>query len=114
MARLNVAINQDDDHLLELGIDFTNTGDNTIIAGATGLIIRIYKIFWVLGASSNITPKDGTTALTGAMNFSANEGAVFDFDTKPWFTLSSGNSFVMNQSGTAQVSGRVYYTQNSA
>jgi hypothetical protein len=43
------------------------------------------------------------------MDFIANQGLVCDFDTKPWFTLVSGNGFNLNLSASQQVSGRVYY-----
>jgi hypothetical protein len=98
----------------ELPINFSGSGNNTVIAGVAGQITRVFKIFFVVGAASNVTPMDGATGLTGAMNFSANEGMVLDFDTTPWFTLSPGNDFVLSSLNAVQVSGRVYYTQGSA
>ena len=47
MAELNVALNQDDDHLSEAIINFAGGGSSTIVAGVAGKIIRVYKYFVV-------------------------------------------------------------------
>jgi hypothetical protein len=110
--KFNVKLDGQEDFVLEATINFTNGGDNLIIAGAAGLIIRVYRFFVVVGGPTNLVYEDGTTALTGPIPLAANEAMVFTFDTKPWFTLSPGNSFqISNSSPGTQVSGRVYYTQ---
>lgn len=92
-------------------IDFALTGDNTVVAAVTGKPIRIIAMVIVVSADTAITMKDGTgTALTGAMSLLANGAVVLDPATMPWFVTSAGNGFVINQSGTAQISGRIYYT----
>lgn len=94
-------------------IDFTSTGDNTIVAAVASQTVRVHKMFLNVSTATNITFKSGAgTSLTGAMNFPANGGIVLDFDAEPWFLAASGAAFIINQSGTAQVSGRVYYTQS--
>lgn len=110
--KLGVAIHQDAADLSESAINFSGAGDTTIIAGISGLLIRVYKIFFIVGAATNITYKNDGTALSGPLNFSANEGMVLDFDTKPWFTMARGSPFVLNSSNAVQVSGTVYYTQD--
>ena len=98
----------------QAAIDFTATGDNTIVAGVAGQTIRVVKMFFIVGAATNVTIKDGTgTNLTGAMPFAANGGLVLDEARDPWFTTSSGNAFVLNQSGTATIAGRIYYEQST-
>jgi hypothetical protein len=93
--------------LYEAAIDFVATGDNTVVSGGSS---RIHKLFLVLSADSNLTFKDGATPLTGAMSMKANGAIVLDIDPRfPWFTPSG--SFIINQSGVAQVSGRVYYSR---
>ena len=100
--------------LAEAIINFSSSGNNTIVVGVIYKLIRVYKIFFIVGAATNITPQDGaSTALTGPMDFSANEGMVLDFDDVAWYTLSFGNDFVINSSNAVQVSGRVYYTQGA-
>jgi len=98
-------------NLLEISIDFTATGDNTIVAAVAGKAVRVYRIFFVLSAASDIVFKKGATALTGVIEMKEGGSVTLDFQDQPWFTTELGEAFVINQSGTAQVSGRLYYTQ---
>ena len=82
-------------------------------AGITGSIIRVYKLFLVVGAATNITFEDGTTALCGALPLAANGSVTLDLDGQPWFTCSRANNFTIGNSGNLQVSGAVYYTQTN-
>jgi hypothetical protein len=102
------------DQLAETPINFSASGDNTVVAGAAGLGIYVFKYFLVVGAATNLTFKDGTTALTGAIPLVANMSMVFDFDTRPWYSTASGNALIINSSVAVQVSGRVYYLQGGA
>lgn len=90
-------------------ITFSNTGDNIVIAGTANQTIRVFRIFFVTSAATNITIKNGAgTSLTGAMAMGANGGFTLDFQNEAWFITSAGNDFIINQSGTAQVSGTIY------
>lgn len=101
----------------EASISFTTTGDNQLVAGVVGQIIRVFQLFLVVSADTVLTFQDGATPLTGPMPMKAGGSIVLDFvrgsreADQPWFTTSPGNQFILNQSGTAQVSGRLYYTQ---
>ena len=97
--------------LLEAKLDFNATGDTSVIAGVAGQTIRIYRIFFVVGANTSIKFKDGATDLTGLMTMLSAGAFVLDFQADPWLTTSAASAFVINQSGTAQISGRVYYSQ---
>jgi hypothetical protein len=103
------------DLLNEAAINFTAGGDNTIVTGIPNQQIYVYKYFLVVGAAINLTFWDGPsasgTALTGPIDLAANEAMVFTFDTRPWYSVSLGNNFVINASNGSQVSGRVYYLQ---
>ncbi len=79
-------------------------------AGIAGEIIRVYKLFLTVGGTSNITFEDGSTPLCGALPMVANGSISFPMDGQPWFTTSVGNAFTIANSGSAQVSGVVYYT----
>lgn len=97
--------------LLTAPINTNTSGDNIIVAGITGQVIRVFKIFAVAASSVQVTPVDGTpsgTAFTGALTLGS---FALDFDSQPWFTTSVGNAFVLNLSTGVQVSGSVYYTQ---
>ena len=112
MPRLNVALNQDDDHLVPVAINISSSGDNMMVAGVAGQVIRIFKIFFITAAVVNVTFKDGAgNALTGPMPFVANMGMVLDFDTKTWVTTALGTSFIINLSSGVQVSGALQYEQ---
>jgi len=91
-------------------IDASSTGNNTIVAAASGKNVLVYKIFFVVSAATTVTFKDGaSTNLTGAITMTAGGAFVLDIDSEPWFTTTGGNAFVISQSGTAQISGRAYY-----
>jgi hypothetical protein len=97
--------------LTEASIDFSATGDNTLVAGAASQSVKVYKLFFVASAATTIIFKHAGTALTGPITLAAGGSVVLDFDAEPWFTTGSAEAFVLNQSGTAQISGRVYYIQ---
>ncbi len=109
--KLAIDIHADASDLLDAVINFSGSGDNTIIPGIGGQVIRVWKIFFIVSAATAITYQDGSDAESGPLGFSANEGMVLDFDTKPWVTCSAGSDFVLNSTNAAQVSGTAYYTQ---
>ena len=88
-------------------------GTITAIAGVTGSVIKVYKLFLVVTGAVTITFEDGSTALSGAMALSANGAITLDLDGQPWFPCSVGNAFNIIQSATTQVSGTVYYTMTN-
>jgi hypothetical protein len=93
-------------------INTASNGNSTIVAGSSSKTVRIFRMFFVVSAATNIQFLDGSTALTGVMTFNAGGSFVLDFAGDPWFVTSSGNAFVINQSGTAQISGRCYWSQS--
>jgi hypothetical protein len=95
--------------LIEAKIDVAGAGDNVLVAGLPGRRIGVCGIFFVLGGDVNVTLKDGATALTGAIPMKANGSFVLDPNEHPWFTTTPGNDFILNLSGVAQTSGRLYY-----
>ncbi len=101
--------------LTEAAINFASGADNTIVAGVSGQGIYVFKYFLVVGAAVNLTFWDGPsasgTALTGPIDLAANEAMVFTFDTRPWYSTTVGNAFVIQANNGSQVSGRVYYLQ---
>lgn len=97
--------------LLKASINFSGSGDNTLVAGSAQTIIRVYRLWLVVAAATNLIFKDGTTALNGAADMSANGGLTFDHNGEPWFVTGAGNAFVLNSSSAVQIGGMVYYTQ---
>ena len=90
-------------------ISFSDTGDNTVVAATAGQSIRVYRIFFVASADTTVTIKNGTTALTGEITVFAGGAFVLEYNEEPWFTTSAGSAFVLSQTGTAQISGRLEY-----
>lgn len=94
-------------------VSFNATGDNTVIAGVALETIRVHRLMLTVSAPTNLTFKDSSPAtFTGAMSFSAFGAFVLDFDGgEPWFKTAAAAGFIINQSGTAQVSGVIYFEQ---
>ena len=100
--------------LQRASISFATTGDNIIIAAVAGQIIQVYRIFFITTTAITLTFKDGASnALTGALPLAANGAITLDHSGDPWFVTTAGNAFILNQSGTSQVSGAVWFTQRS-
>ncbi len=92
-------------------INFSGSGDNPIVAAVSGKRIFIYRLYFILGAATDITFKDGSTALTGAMPFLANGFMILDPTQVPWHQTSVGAAFNINSSNAVQVSGSVGFIQ---
>ncbi len=96
--------------LLSAPIAITAAGLNPILIGGAGIVIRVYRLAIITAAANSLTFQDGAIALSGAMSLSANEGMAFDFETKPWFTITPGNNFGITLTAAAFVNGILYYT----
>jgi hypothetical protein len=107
-----VALAGGDKALTSAPINFTASGDNTVIAaGGTGRVNRVYRLFLVVGAATSITFKHGATALSGPIPLPANGAITLDFEAEPWFECADNEAFVINSSAGVQVSGTIYFTQ---
>lgn len=100
-----------DSNLQVAVISFNNTGDNTIVAAIANKGIRVYRLIMVSDSSTTVIFKNGTTALTGAIPLYAGGAFVLDVSNEPWFISSVGSAFVINQSGTATITGKLDYHQ---
>lgn len=103
----------DVDAMSELLVSANANGDNILIPGVATQTTRVYRVFFVLSDNSNLVFADSTpTNLTGPITMYAGGSFVLDLQGEPWFTTAAGEDFVLNQTGTAQISGRIYYTQS--
>lgn len=103
---------QIDSTILSAPINAALTGDNTLIAAVVGKTIHVVDMFLVVAGTTNLTFKDGASALTGAIPMVANGSLILhENPNSEWFaTTNPANSFVMNSSGTTiQVSGIIHY-----
>lgn len=104
--------------LTQADINFSSSGDNIIVAGMAGQIIRVFRMKLLVSGATIISIKNGTgIVLDGPFSFSANQGMILDFtsiDMPPWYTTSPGNSFVINSATGFQVGGSLDYLQSPA
>lgn len=93
-------------------INFSGSGDNTLVTAAAGKYIQVVQLFLVVGGATNLTFKDGQNSLSGPLPMLANGSIVLDASVVPWFlTTDVVNNLILNSSNAVQVSGAVYYTQ---
>lgn len=94
-------------------INFSASGDNTIIAASGSTTIRIWKLMLVVAGTTSLTIKDSApTSFSGAMPFTQGGSLVLDFDSEPWYLTAAGKAFVINSSNAVQVSGTVWFSQS--
>jgi hypothetical protein len=93
-------------------INFTGSGDQIVVAGISGQVIRVLQFFIVLGASATLIYKSGATALTGPLSFLANGAQVQDFIQCPLNCLSPGDPFIINANNAVTVGGTIWYVQS--
>jgi hypothetical protein len=98
--------------LSEAIVNFSSSGDNTIVSATTSQTTRVYAIFLVASGPTNIKFRNGTTDLTGVIPLTAGGGLVLDNMGDPWFTTSANTAFNINSSAAVQVSGRCYHTKS--
>jgi hypothetical protein len=94
-------------------INFTGTGDKTLVAAITGRRIRVHKLFIVGAAASNLRFWSGASSdnvpITGQMNFGSNFVLALDNDD---FTIltDTGDALILSSSVDIQVGGLLVYS----
>src|SRR5579864_191448 len=87
-------------------LNFNSSGDNTVIAAVAGAPINVYCIVYTVSGATNITFKDGTTALSGSYILTGNGSSqTMPMSDEPWFQIQPGDAFVMNSSNAVAVAG---------
>ena len=97
--------------ITQVPINFAGAGDNIIIAGVFGQIIRVAQFLFVIADATNLIFKSGTTVLSGSMNFGSNAAIDQDFIQLP-LHCNSGDSFIINSSNAVQIGGIIWYAQS--
>lgn len=96
-------------------INFSSSGDNTVIAADSTSVLYVWQFFFVNGDAStatNITLKEGSTSISGAYKIAAAGSHTAACTGTPWAIVPAGSAFIMNSSAAVQVSGTVYYTRS--
>ncbi|MDP2105183.1 MAG: hypothetical protein Q8J76_04240 [Desulfobulbaceae bacterium] len=92
-------------------INISTATTHTIIAGVSKKKIRIVSLFFTVADEVNVTLYDGSSAISGPMDFGAAaepRGIVIPFPYSP-LELGEGNAFTITLSAAVQVSGTVCY-----
>lgn len=102
--------------LLEVAINVSTSGDNSIVAASAANKVRVWA-FWLKvngsGTGVSLKWKDGAgTDFHPALPFNDKDGWVMGMmGGRPWFTSAVINTaLLLNLSAAIQVSGRLYYT----
>lgn len=99
--------------LEQAAVSFSATGDNTIItAPGDGKYLAIDFLTFVPSADATLTFKDGSTAISGAMPFKANQPMTVENAMKNEhgvLTMSNNSAFVIGSSGSSTITGFIRY-----
>ena len=93
----------------QIPINISGAGDNIVIAGTPGRLIKVLQFFFVVSAATIITYKSSGIALSGPMSFTANMAHVQDFIQLPLTCVNPGDSFIINLSAGTQLSGTIWF-----
>lgn len=96
-------------HLTRATINFSSSGDNTIISADPDNKIFIQRLWLVTGGTTSLTFKDNLSS-PGAIPMIANGALVFDMSDEPWFITAINTPFIINSINAIQVSGIVHYS----
>jgi hypothetical protein len=90
-------------------INFTGSGDQTLVAAMPGYKLAILQFFFVVSAPVTLIYKSGTTAMSGPMAFLANGAQVQDFIELP-LLCSDNDPFVLNASTSVTLGGIIWWS----
>jgi len=92
-------------------IDYAGAGDNTLKTAVAGKKIRVLSLFMVAAGAVNVRFESGAggTALTGQMEFIANEGFVLSYNPLGWFETGTNTLLNMELSGAVSCDGSFTY-----
>ena len=93
-------------------INFSGSGDNTIIAGVFGKLFKVQQMFFVLGGASNLVFKSGSIAISGTLTMSAGGSFFMDYIHLPLTGISQGDAFIINSSNAVVIGGTLWYIQS--
>jgi hypothetical protein len=108
--RISVDLNASNVLMSMSAVNASASGNNTLIAGSTGTVIRVWRLVLAPAATVLIQLLDGSTVLFGPMTL-VTSGLQLPFDSQPYVTTSPGNNLVLNLGGATQTGGAIYFTQ---
>jgi hypothetical protein len=98
-----------------LSVNQGTAATNTIVAAVAGQKIRVYKLALSAAGAQTVQFVDGaSTNLTGAMSLASGTPLVLPMDGNPWLVTAIGNALGLALSSAVNVSGTVWFTQNTS
>ena len=94
----------------QVPINFTGSGDQVLVTGATGTRIAVLQFFFIVSATVILTYKSGATALTGPLAFLANGAQVQDFIQLP-LMCNDGDNFIINAAASVTLGGTLWFAR---
>jgi hypothetical protein len=95
----------------EKSIDVAVNGPTLLINGSLNRTIKITGVFLTANVDTFFYFSSNSTALSGPLPLQAFGCFFTPRDGGSWFTLNKGESLYLTQNNSAQLSGRIYYTQ---
>jgi hypothetical protein len=93
----------------QIALNISGVGDNVVVAGAPGKLIKVLQFFFVMTAAETITYKSSGIPLSGPMSFTANMSHVQDFIQLPLTCVNPGDSFIINLAAGSQLCGTLWF-----
>lgn len=91
-------------------VNASASGDNTVVAGTSGMQIVVLQYTIVASAAVTVTwESSGGAVLGGPMAHAANGGVATPYNPTAHFVTTSGEGLVLNLSSAVQVGGHVSY-----
>ena len=100
-------------YLTNAVVDVTGTGDKTLVSATASQTTRVFRLFLVPDGTTNVVLKTGSTALTGQIPLTPNQGFVLDFDGEPWFVTGANEAFIVNSSAAVNIDGFIQYEKSA-
>ena len=101
---------QADATLSDVVIDYSTSGDHTLISGVASKQIRVFRLFYFCNNPVSVTISDSTpTTLIPVMNILQSQGVSFGMSETPYIVSGVGKGIVFNMSASQQCSGRAWY-----
>lgn len=94
-------------NVLRVSVSMTNDAD--LVAAVAGKAIRILAGSLSIATTGTITFKSGSTALSGAITLTAGNQLLIPYTPVGAFQTVIGESFNVDNSGSAQISGWLVY-----
>lgn len=86
----------------------------SIVAATAGMIVRVYRMFLVVGGATTLTFDDGATALPGKIVVSEpNEVITLDQGLLPWYQTAIGDALNLASSANVQLTGAIWVNLNA-